>query len=95
MKFEWDEKKNLLNVKKHKLNFVDALPAFFDPLRKEYYDDKHSNLEEERLMLAGFAENSVLLISFTDPDADAETVRIISARRADKHEEQKYYYGNC
>ncbi|MHC6203532.1 hypothetical protein ACYULU_10105 [Breznakiellaceae bacterium SP9] len=30
-------------------------------------------------MLAGFAENSVLLSNFTEPDA--ETIRIISARR--------------
>ena len=89
MRFEWDEKKNRLNIKKHKLNFADAIPAFSDPLRKEYYDDKHSNLDEERFLLAGFSENCVLLINFTQPDL--ETVRIITARRAKKHEEEKYY----
>jgi uncharacterized DUF497 family protein len=92
VKFEWDENKNLANIKKHKISFVQAHYAFFDPFKKEYYDDKHSAMGEERLMLAGYAENSVLLISFTEPEP--ETVRIISARRAKKHEEEKYYYGN-
>jgi uncharacterized DUF497 family protein len=92
MKFIWDEKKNLDNIKKHKISFVQALPAFSDPLRKEYYDDNHSGLDEERLLLAGFAENSILLISFTEPES--ETVRIISARKAKKHEVEVLYNGN-
>ncbi|GHV86638.1 hypothetical protein AGMMS50230_22460 [Spirochaetia bacterium] len=92
MRFIWDEKKNLLNIKKHKISFAQAAQAFFDPFKKEYYDDKHSTLNEDRLMLVGFAKNSILLISFTQPEP--ETVRIISARRANKYEEEKYYYGN-
>jgi uncharacterized DUF497 family protein len=92
VRFVWDEKKNLRNIKKHKLNFVNALPAFFDPQQKEYYDEKHSSLGEERFLLAGMVENCVLLITFTEPEP--ETVRIISARKAEKHEEEKYYYGN-
>ncbi|MDR0720313.1 MAG: BrnT family toxin [Treponema sp.] len=92
MKFLWDEKKNLDNIKKHGLSFIQALPAFSDSLRKEYYDDKHSGFGEERFLLAGFAENSVLLISFTEPEI--ETVRIISARRATNHETEVLYNGN-
>jgi uncharacterized DUF497 family protein len=92
MKFVWDEKKNLDNIKKHRLSFIQAVPAFSDPLRKEYYDGRHSSLDEDRLLLIGFAEIGVLLVSFTEPVP--ETVRIISARRANKIEEEKYYYGN-
>ncbi|GHT80508.1 hypothetical protein FACS1894130_11790 [Spirochaetia bacterium] len=83
---------NYTKIRTRPLDFADALPAFSDPLRKEYYDDKHSSLDEERFLLAGFSENCVLLITFTQPGP--ETVRIISARRANKHEEKKYYYGN-
>jgi uncharacterized DUF497 family protein len=92
MQFVWDEKKNRLNTEKHKLGFVQAVPAFFDPLRKEYYDDTHSGIDEDRYILVGFASNSVLIISFTEPEPD--TVRIISVRRAKPHEVEVYYYGN-
>jgi uncharacterized DUF497 family protein len=92
MQFVWDEKKNLDNAKKHGFDFARTIPAFFDPLRKEYYDDTHSSLEEDRYILAGFALNSVLIVSFTEPEPD--TFRIISARRAKPHEVEVYYYGN-
>jgi uncharacterized DUF497 family protein len=92
MKFVWDVKKNLDNIKKHRLSFIQAIPAFSDPLRKEYYDGRHSSLGEDRLLLVGFAENSILLISFTEPEL--ETVRIISARKATNHEAEVFQYGN-
>jgi uncharacterized DUF497 family protein len=92
MQFVWDGKKNLDNSKKHGFGFAKAIPAFFDPLRKEYYDDTHSGLGEDRYILAGFASNGVLIVSFTEPDTD--TVRIISARKAQPHEVEVYYYGN-
>jgi uncharacterized DUF497 family protein len=92
MEFVWDEKKNLNNLKKHGLDFARAIPAFFDPLRKEYYDDTHSSYDEDRYILAGFASNAVLVVSFTEPEPD--TFRIISARQAKPHEVEVYYYGN-
>jgi uncharacterized DUF497 family protein len=85
-------KKNLGNSKKHGFGFARAIPAFFDPLRKEYYDDTHSGFEEDRYILVGFASSSVLIVSFTEPEPD--TVRSISARRAQPHEVEVYYYGN-
>jgi len=92
LKFEWDEKKQQVNIKKHGITFVQATYAFFDPLRQEYYDDEHSDLEEERYLLLGYAINCVLLISFTEPEPDM--FRIISARRANNIEEEKLYNGN-
>jgi uncharacterized DUF497 family protein len=92
MKFEWDERKNLDNIKKHKISFVQAHYAFFDPFKKEYYDDNHSSIDEERFILAGVTKIGVLLISFTEPAP--ETIRIISARKANANEEEKLYYGN-
>jgi uncharacterized DUF497 family protein len=92
MKFVWDEKKNRLNIEKHKIGFIQTVPAFFDPRRKEYYDDTHSDLDEDRYILVGFASSSVLIISFTESEPDM--FRIISARRAKPHEVEAYYYGN-
>ena len=40
MKFVWDEAKDLVNFRKHKVRFVQAVHAFSDPLREEYYDGK-------------------------------------------------------
>jgi uncharacterized DUF497 family protein len=92
MKFEWDETKDLANKKKHKVSFAQAVHAFSDPLRKEYYDDRHS-IEEDRVIVVGFALNAILIVSFAEPDS--ETIRIISARKAKKHELEALYYGNC
>jgi uncharacterized DUF497 family protein len=87
--FEWDEKKNLLNIKNHGISFEHATRVFTDPLRKEEYDDRHSNLEENRIFAIGVAEGRLLFVSFTEPDT--ETIRIISARKAKAHEKRRYY----
>jgi len=91
LKFVWDEAKDLANFRKHKVRFVQAVHAFSDPLREEYYDDRHSSLEEDRSIMVGFAINAVLIVSFTEPDS--ETIRIISARKA-KKKELEMLYGN-
>ena len=91
MNIEWDEGKNHLNIKKHGISFEHAARVFTDPLRKEAYDAKHSNYEEDRIIALGIVENHLLFVSFTEPDSD--TIRIISARKA-KTLERRYYYGN-
>ena len=91
MRFTWDENKNLTNIKKHKISFVQAVYLFSDPFRKEYYDEKHSNYDEDRMIAIGQAESRMLFVSFTEPEP--ETINIISARKAKKHE-WRYYYGN-
>ena len=92
MRFVWDETKDWANKKKHKISFAQAVYAFSDPLKKEYYDDRHSSLEEDRIMVIGFAINTVLIVSFVE--SDSETIRIISARKAKKHEMKRLYYGD-
>ena len=46
MKFEWDEKKNKSNYKKHGVWFEDAMKVFADPQVRSFYDDSHSTNEE-------------------------------------------------
>jgi uncharacterized DUF497 family protein len=87
--FEWDEGKSLENRRKHGFGFARVLPAFSDPLRREYYDSRHSGPGEERFLLAGYAGNAVLLVSFTEPGPG--TVRVISARKATVREVELFY----
>jgi len=87
---EWDDKKNQINIIKHGIDFGLAARVFTDPLRKEYYDMEHSGSGEDRTVAIGIAEARLLFVSFTEPDT--ETVRIISARKANIRERR--HYGN-
>jgi len=88
---EWDEKKNQKNIKKHKISFEHAAYVFTDPMRKEDYDARHSSSEEDRIIAIGIALERILFVNFTEPDA--ETIHIISARKAKKNE-RRFYYGH-
>ena len=68
MYFEWDKNKNVRNVKKHGVSFAQAVHVFSDEQRKEYYDERHSDLNEDRFIAVGFAGNDVLFVSFTEPE---------------------------
>ncbi|MDR2942986.1 MAG: BrnT family toxin [Treponema sp.] len=91
MRFEWDEKKNAKNKRKHGVSFKNAKRVFFDPKRFEEFDRKHSFFEE-RWITVGFSDLIWLTVVFTERNG---YVRIISARNANKKEEEAYFYGYC
>ena len=91
IQFTWDEKKNIANIKKHGISFIEAAKAYFDPERLEIYDEKHSTLDEERWNIIGNAEMKILFVVIIK--LAENMIRIISARRATK-KEQEAYYGN-
>jgi uncharacterized DUF497 family protein len=84
----WDENKNRANVKKHGVDFNDAVRTWYDPDRLDFFDAEHSS-DESRWIFLGAVAGVVLLVVETEPDD--ETVRIISARRASKYEQEVYY----
>jgi len=88
VKFIWDEKKNQANYKKHGVDFNDAVRAWYDPDRLDFFDDEHS-LNETRWIFLGAMAGVVLFVVETEPNE--ETVRIISARRASKKEQEVYH----
>ncbi|MCL2801748.1 MAG: BrnT family toxin [Treponema sp.] len=88
-KFEWDEEKDIVNVQKHGISFTEAKTVFFDPMHIELIDDKHNRFEE-RWITIGLVGSKVIRISFTERRG---SIRIISAREADKKEEEMYFYG--
>lgn len=92
LKFEWDEKKNLTNQKKHGVSFEEAQTVFVDELARLIPDPDHSQ-GEERFILMGMSSQLRLLI-VCHCERDLNTIRIISARQADKFERKQYegYY---
>ena len=86
--FEWDDEKDKLNIKKHGVAFEIAAQVFFDPYYIEMPDEMHSD-GEPRYNIIGMV-NKLLFVVCTDRD---ESIRIISARKADA-EERRFYNGN-
>ena len=91
MKFEWDINKEKINIKKHGVTFEQALYIFADPFALNKFDDEHSEDEDRWLILGESLNQTLLLVVHTFRSNDnIEFVRIISARKATKKEEQTY-----
>ncbi len=88
MLFEWDEEKNQINRKKHKIDFNDAALVFADENRIETFDYLHSD-EEERWQVIGKVKD-ILFVIYTER---GDITRIISARKADSQERKIYNDG--
>lgn len=90
MRFEWDEKKNRLNRKKHGILFQLAKEAFADPFRLLIADQAVEG--EERFWTIGRLENLaiIVVVHTTREEKGEEVVRIISARKAVPKERRFY-----
>lgn len=89
MQFEWNEDKAQANLKKHKIAFEDALYVFTDHYRIETIDNR-SYYGEERWNTVGIACGVLIFVTYT---VRGENIRIISARKANGQENQKYRQG--
>lgn len=85
MRFVWDARKAASNLKKHGVSFDEASSAFADPLGA-YYPDR---LHEDRFVLIGYSHLQRLLY-VVHAEVGMEAIRIISARRATRHEKARY-----
>ena len=88
IKFEWDDEKAKINLKKHRISFDEAITVFADPFAKIFYDEDHSDEENREILVGHSIANRLLLVSFTERGRDL--VRIISARIATKNERKAY-----
>jgi uncharacterized DUF497 family protein len=86
MEFEWNEAKNQINLRKHDLDFTDAWEIFESPMLVEL--DSRQNYGEERYIGIGFLRQRVVVVIFTEPHDNV--IRIISLRKALKHERIKF-----
>lgn len=87
MDFDWDPEKARRNRAKHRVSFEEASTAFGDPLSLTIDDPDHSVDEERFLLLGETYSGKLVVVSHTFVDG---TVRIISARMAERHERRTY-----
>ncbi|MHB8069098.1 MAG: BrnT family toxin [Desulfobaccales bacterium] len=91
LNFEWDSDKAVLNFRKHGVTFEQAAYAFRDPFGVEWTDERTA-YDEDRIILLGMSGGQILSVVYTERN---ERIRIISARRATKHEKDNYYRQNA
>jgi uncharacterized DUF497 family protein len=84
--FEWDENKNRANIKKHGISFETASQIFENPVLT--WTDKRKDYEEIREHSIGTIKG-IAFIAVIHTDRNGKT-RLISARRANKQERQRY-----
>lgn len=89
IRFEWDENKNEINKKKHKISFEEAQTVFYDENALVIDDPEHSQ-EEERFIILGLSKKANLLVVCHCYRASDTVIRIISARKATKTETKQY-----
>ena len=86
IKFEWNTAKRLANSRKHGIDFADAA-TIFDGDIVILLDDRF-DYGERRYLAFGLLKDKVIVVAYTER---GEKIRIISARKALKHEELTYY----
>jgi len=85
--FEWDDAKAQSNLRKHGVSFDEATTVFSEWGAPINGDVEHST-DEDRFIIIGMSERDrLLIVAFT---YRTEVVRIISARRANRREQQIY-----
>lgn len=90
IEFEWDGAKASGNLSKHGISFDEATTVFYDEFAVQFYDDTHSELEEDRFLILGLSSQSKMLMVCHCEREAGNVVRIISARPATRNE-RKYY----
>jgi uncharacterized DUF497 family protein len=86
MQYEWDEAKRQANIQKHRIDFV-GIEKVFAGQTITILDDR-VDYGEPRFITVGLLQGRVVVIAHTETD---EVVRIISVRKATKHEEISYF----
>lgn len=89
MRFTWDRDKNLINVRRHKIVFADAV-RIFEGATVERLDDRF-HYGEIRVHAVGLVNGIEITVIYTDREDDER--HIISAWRSVSHE-RRYYWEN-
>ena len=89
LEFEWDTKKSKTNKKKHGVSFDEAQTVYHDPKARINSDPDHSD-DEDRFILLGLSERLRVLVVCHCYRRGDSVIRIISARKATRHETMLY-----
>lgn len=82
---DWDPRKAAGNVRKHGIDFVDAVPVLFDELAVTT-EDEHPT-EDRRVTIGVDTIGRVLVVVWA---WRGDGIRLISARRATRSERRRY-----
>ena len=83
--FEWDDDKAASNLNRHKVDFETARIAFDDP---QWLDFDDPDPDEDRYNRLCMLDATIYVVTYVDRDT---RIRIISARRANKYEQDLYF----
>ncbi len=86
-RFEWDDAKARANLNKHDVSFEVARRLFDDPAAIDELDDGKTH-GEDRSVITGMVAGSLLTVVYTERE---ERIRIISARKATRREQDRYF----
>ena len=86
MKIIWDDDKRRTNIQKHGFDFADAA-TLLDSLTYTF-EDARIAYGERRFITMGMLRETVVVIAHTET---ARQIRIISMRKATKHEKTLYF----
>lgn len=88
MTYQWDNDKATANLRKHGIDFADAVSVFSDDLAITIPDER---FDEERFITVGMdAFSRVLVVVYT---WRGNEIRLISARKATRCERKQYEEG--
>lgn len=87
MRYTWNPQKNRRNIAKHGIDLVDAARVFEGPVVEQV--DEREDYGEVRIYAIGQVEGRILTVVYTDRKDDER--RIISAWRAESHEQRLYW----
>jgi uncharacterized DUF497 family protein len=89
--FEWDSAKAAENWHRHGVTFPQGADAMRDPFAVEEIDERE-DYGEERINVLGMRQGVILHVTYAER---GDRIRIISARRATRHEQDHYYRQNA
>ena len=87
VRYTYDAKKRAANLKKHGYDFNDA-PQVIEGAATVTFEDRRFDYDEQRFITLGVLRGSVVVIATAETD---EEIRVISMRRAERHEEKIYH----
>jgi uncharacterized DUF497 family protein len=90
LRFEWDKRKERVNIKKHGVSFDEARSVFYDENSIQFFDPDHSENEDRFILLGISFKLRILVVCHCFMESET-IVRIISARKADGDEEDEYW----
>ncbi len=89
IRFEWNAQKSRENKRKHGVSFEEAATVFLDENAVRYYDPDHPE-GEDRFIMLGLSLKLRALVVCHCFRSDDRSIRITSARKADKREAATY-----